>query len=215
MINYLLTNNEELNLLKDALQQKCLLTNNGNPLQFFSFHHFYNDYLNRTLRIIPSNSEYSDIYSYTFYNQSCLQEVNLTACSNIGNNAFENCTSLKQIKVDNQSQAYGTLATKIGAQAFANCINLENVYFYTYGNIQGWNIFSGCYNLKNLYLYTEPWVLNSLSIFSNSSLDIDYINTHNISHGTIYVLPEHYNNYLTSTNWCLFGNAGYISIMEV
>jgi len=61
----------------------------------------------------------------------------------IGNYAFYNCISLKEINLDN--------VTKIGESAFENCISLEKISLYDCQTLPT-NAFKGCQSLTSAYL---------------------------------------------------------------
>ncbi len=57
----------------------------------------------------------------------------------IGNNAFENCTNLKEVICPKSLKS-------IGAEAFADCVNLKKIVFGNDVQVDA-SAFKGCYNL--------------------------------------------------------------------
>ncbi len=70
----------------------------------------------------------------------------------LGNNAFQNCGNLSEVKFDLSASV-----SVLGAYCFNNCISLETLNLP--GNIQkiGDSAFEGCQNLKNLNLIHEGY----------------------------------------------------------
>jgi len=65
--------------------------------------------------------------------------------NNIGNNAFRNCTNLKNITIPNS-------VTTIGNYAFSGCTGLVNITIPNSINTFGQYVFNNCTNLKNVIL---------------------------------------------------------------
>ena len=82
---------------------------------------------------------------YTFADCSSLESIDLSNSSitEIPENAFSNCTSLKTVKLP-------PTVTKIADDAFANCKKLEEIQGLSNCKISeiGTDAFAGCYNLK-------------------------------------------------------------------
>lgn len=75
-----------------------------------------------------------------------------------GENTFSNCTSLKEITLNNN-------LTRIGLKAFMYCKSLININLSQSLKSIGFNLFGGCTSLKSITLY------DILLGFSNSVFD--------------------------------------------
>ncbi len=89
---------------------------------------FKNNKANRTSCIIPS---------------SVTCKGNKYKVTNVANNAFKNCDSLKSIKVSNSCKTIGT-------NAFAGCNNLSKVNLGNCVNTVSKNAFANCGNLNKI-----------------------------------------------------------------
>lgn len=88
------------------------------------------------------------IGKHAFMGSSGLVSVELPeTVYNIEDAAFENCTSLEMINLDNvASISYG---------AFKNCIKLKNISFNKNNTVNiSWDAFNGCTSLKELVFYS-------------------------------------------------------------
>lgn len=88
------------------------------------------------------------IGTHAFNGSSGLISVDLPeTVYNIENTAFENCTSLEMINLDN--------VTSISDGAFKNCIKLKDISFNKNSTVSiSWNAFYGCTSLKELVFYS-------------------------------------------------------------
>ena len=89
------------------------------------------------------------------------ESLKLPAVTSIGDNAFENCTGLKAVQLNQNS----TL-TKIGASAFRNCIAMEDIFIPSSVTTLGSYAFADCLNLTDVISETN---ILSAHIFENDS----------------------------------------------
>ena len=103
--------------------------------------------------IIPK--EVRTIGGYAFSGFTSLTSVDLSSCTNIGDNAFQNCSSLKSV---------GDLSscTNIGASAFQNCSSLKSV-----GDL------SSCTKI-NSYAFSDCCALSTVGDLSSCTTVVSY-----------------------------------------
>ena len=101
---------------------------------------------------------------YAFADCSSLESIDLSNSSitEIPENAFSNCTSLKTVKLP-------STVTKIADDAFANCKKLEEIQGLSNCKISeiGKDAFAGCYNLKTFDISSATITSLSDTICSN------------------------------------------------
>lgn len=154
-----------------------------------------------------------DIGNYTFCGCSSLQYIKLPVnLSIIPQSLFQDCLSLEDIDLPskiNSLEDYSFMGcsslkginipdpvTNIGSNCFANCTSLTELILPKNVSNLRWNIIDGCAELKSLYLLplTPPSCVNGT--FSDGS----YVGV------TLYVVPESYELYKTTTPWSNFLN---------
>lgn len=113
-----------------------------------------------------------------------LTELDLNGISEIGDFAFINCVSLKQLRTDN-------ILTTIGEEAFRNCTSLTSASLGSgVEEIEG-KAFMGCTNLENVTIMaTEP-----------PTLEDKYIFEYNADNRKIYIPKGTYDLYTTDAMW--------------
>lgn len=85
----------------------------------------------------------TEIADGAFGGQSAVQTIHIpTSVYRIGNNAFENCTALREINLDQ--------IRELGEYAFYGCASLQNVVLPEVREINT-NTFSGCSSLKSIH----------------------------------------------------------------
>ena len=112
-----------------------------------------------------------------FKNHSSLEKVsNFENIKIIGNSAFENCSNLKEIKLDN--------VEKIGDNAFKGCISLTSI---TLNNIKsiGYAAFKDCRGLKEIKLNNAKVEIGKFAFENCSKLKCINIAGFIIEYGTI------------------------------
>lgn len=122
--------------------------------------------------VIPEKIEdhpVTKIESHAFYYCESLEYVDLGSVTEIGAQAFSQCTRLREVRARNlETIDYGAFsfnesltfvdisnsekALKIGSEAFGSCGNLETVNIDQFIDYKGENIFNGSTYIKNLNL---------------------------------------------------------------
>ena len=194
MIEYLLTNETEINSINQALYSQGLLNSSETfyknlSLSTFSF---YEQFIAGTLKVLPLAP--STIPSSAFMNFSNLTKINLSNTRTIQQAAFKNCSQLQNILTSSSITLY--------SEAFANCINLKEITI-DYFSINGDSIFFNCNKLSKIYILNSiaTITLNNTTHFKNTPFDNEYVLQNNISFGTIYVSLPLLTRYQNETNW--------------
>ena len=136
----------------------------GKPVTVISNRAFYN---NTKLRRVVISDKLERIFPDAFKNCRNLEELVIppnAGLSNIGDNAFEHCVSLKKVTFPESLE-------RIGRWAFGQCIGLETVVIPNAISSIGFGAFSECPGLKNLYI-TE----NAQNRLSRLDLIVDNLN---------------------------------------
>ena len=136
----------------------------GKPVTVISNRAFYT---NTKLRRVVISDKLERIFPDAFKNCRNLEELVIppnAGLSNIGDNAFEHCVSLKKVTFPESLE-------RIGRWAFGQCIGLETVVIPNAISSIGFGAFSECPGLKNLYI-TE----NAQNRLSRLDLIVDNLN---------------------------------------
>lgn len=150
-----------------------------------------------------TNLQYIDLPNATnigyqaFYECSALNYLNLPSATTLSNEAFYKCSALQHIILPN--------VTKINSNCFAECTNLKKIEFNSQVTFNGDHIFSGCTNLTTVILRYNGVcpISDSVSggVFASAS------GATPITSGTGYVyVPEAYlAAYQKNTRWSVYG----------
>ena len=85
-----------------------------------------------------------EVPNYMFKDWGSLDSTDLTGMNSIGSNAFENCNSLKYVKMDDVTVIYD--------EAFKGCVNLEEITIPDTCKEIWDNAFNWCLNLKRVVI---------------------------------------------------------------
>lgn len=105
----------------------------------------------------------------------------------IGNNAFESCSSLKNIKLSKSLEL-------IGRYAFSGCTHLSNINLSKKLKSIGISAFNSCINMKNILLE------GTINDWLNVSLENKNSNPLCITKGNVYTYDEELNDYIKQTH---------------
>ncbi len=113
--------------------------------------------------IIPRNVSY--IAENAFYGCKNIQSITFTNNVFIGDGAFTDCTSLKNVDFFSSVDA-------IGDNAFSNCTSLENITIPKCDSPLGESAFSGCTNLSKIEIQNGLTAIEGSAFYGCSSLKI-------------------------------------------
>ena len=110
-----------------------------------------------TVPFLGSSETVTEEFGYLFGESinipTSLEEINILKAQEIGANAFNNCVSVKVLKIP------GTLKM-IGDDAFLGCVSLEEVYYY--GNLENWcNLTFSSKTSNPMYYTSDVHMINS------------------------------------------------------
>ena len=135
-----------------------------------------------------TNNDYwlGNVYSYQTENTTVTNVLIGDKITNIGNSAFQNCTSLQSIVIPNSVNSIGTnvfyncislqsivisnLITTISNYTFQNCYFLENITIPNSVTSIGNHAFNGCSSLKSINLPNGVKTINGSAFSGCSSL---------------------------------------------
>lgn len=167
-----------------------------------------------------------------FANCSCLTQVNIPNCTEIGTSAFANCgkltnidlkncrkieaeafaycKSLEELTLNTESGAYNVLA--IGDYAFLDCTNLKKITLLPYSHFGGIgsSAFFNCTSLSAVYIKTPSEQQKSVPVIPLGNdvfhfyADKDATSMSIISNLKIYLGADIFNNYYNDPKWSVY-----------
>ena len=154
----------------------------------------------RTATIIESDT--TSVGAYAFYENRKVETIKLNSALSCDSYAFQKCTNLRNIEMDN-------LTSFTGGYAFQQCTSLTEVNLPKLQEIKQ-HLFLNCTSLiramfmSATYFYAEPFKgcasFTTLILGKRASLINRYVLDDN-PNCIIYVQPEDLSWYSTATNW--------------